>query len=81
MTIVSLPFFAFVKALVAVYFLVPKSWRWVVLLAGSCVFYWLNSKWLLLVLLAGAVAAVYSYPAAYLDLVAVPKDQKAEKNR
>ena len=51
MTIVSLPFFAFVTALVVVYFLVPKTWRWVVLLAGSCVFYWLNSKWLLLVLL------------------------------
>ena len=51
MTIVSFPFFAFVAALVVVYFVMPKSWRWVALLAGSCAFYWLNSKWLLLVLL------------------------------
>jgi len=52
MTIVSLPFFLFVTALTLVYFLVPKSFRWVVLLAGSYAFYWFNSQWLALVLLA-----------------------------
>lgn len=51
MTFVSLAFFAFVAALTLVYFLVPRAYRWVVLLAGSYVFYWLNSRWLALVLL------------------------------
>ena len=48
MTIVSLAFFAFVAALLVVYFVAPKNWRWTVLLAGSLVFYWLNSGKLLL---------------------------------
>ena len=43
MTFVSLPFFVFVAALALVYFLTPKKGRWVVLLAGSCLFYWINS--------------------------------------
>ena len=55
MTFVSLPFFVFVAALALVYFLTPKKGRWVVLLAGSCLFYWINSHWLLLVLLASAL--------------------------
>lgn len=56
MTIVSLSFFVFVAAVLAAYFLTPAKWRWVVLLAGSCAFYWLNSRWLLLVLLCTALA-------------------------
>ncbi len=55
MTFVSFPFFAFVAALVLVYFIVPKRVRWIVLLAGSCLFYWINSRWLLLVLLGSAM--------------------------
>lgn len=58
MTIVSLAFFAFVAGLTLVYFLVPKAYRWVVLLVGSYVFYWLNSRWLALVLL-GTTAVTY----------------------
>ena len=38
MAFVSLAFFIFVAALTLVYFLVPKSFRWAVLLAGSYVF-------------------------------------------
>ena len=56
MTIVSLAFFAFVAALLVVYFVAPKNWRWTVLLAGSLIFYWLNSGKLLLVLLATSMA-------------------------
>ena len=51
MAFVSLAFFIFVAALTLVYFLVPKSFRWAVLLAGSYVFCWLNIRWLALVLL------------------------------
>ena len=55
MTIVSLPFFLFVAALVLLYYLAPGKFRWVVLLLGSCLFYWLNSGLLLLVLLGTAL--------------------------
>ncbi len=51
MTIVSFEFMLFVAAVVLVYYLVPKKVRWIVLLLGSYVFYWLNSKWLVLALL------------------------------
>ncbi|MBR2823420.1 MAG: MBOAT family protein [Clostridia bacterium] len=50
MTIVSLPFFLFTAAVVLVYYAVPKKIRWTVLLAGSSIFYALNSGWLALVL-------------------------------
>lgn len=56
MTIVALPFFLFAAAVLAVYFLVPKNWRWTVLLAASYLFYWINGKWLVLVLLAMTLA-------------------------
>ena len=52
MTIVSLQFILFVLAVVLVYYIVPKKIRCTVLLVGSYVFYWLNSKWLVFVLLA-----------------------------
>lgn len=51
MTIVSLAFFLFVTATVLLYYLVPKKYRWAVLLAASWVFYWVNGKLLVLVLL------------------------------
>lgn len=55
MSFVSLPFFLFVAALTLVYFLVPKQFRWIVLLVGSYAFYWSNSAWLVLVLFAGTL--------------------------
>jgi len=55
MTFVSLAFFAFVAAVTLVYFIVPKAARWVVLLVGSYVFYWLNSRWLALVLMGTSI--------------------------
>lgn len=51
MTIVSLVFFLFVAATVLAYYLTPLKFRWIVLLAASYVFYWINSTWLVLVLI------------------------------
>ena len=39
-------FLAFVAAVCAVYFVVPKNYRWVVLLLASYLFYWWNSAYL-----------------------------------
>ena len=39
MSITSFPFFLFICAVLLVYFLVPKRFQWVVLLAASCAFY------------------------------------------
>lgn len=50
MTFVSLSFFIFVAVLVLLYYLVPKKLQWILLLAASYVFYWINSKWLVLLL-------------------------------
>lgn len=58
MTFVSLPFFAFTAGLALLYFLTPRRYRWVILLAGSYAFYWLNSRWLVLVLF-GTTAATF----------------------
>ena len=58
MSIVTLPFFLFVAAAVLAYYLVPKKFRWIVLLVGSYIFYWLNSTWLVLVLF-GVTAVTY----------------------
>ena len=58
MTFVSFAFLLFIAAVVLVYFLTPKKFRWCVLLAASCFFYWLNSKWLLLILV-GTAAVTY----------------------
>ena len=55
MTFVSLTFFLFVAALVLVYFVTPKKYRWIVLLVGSYAFYWSNSAWLVLVLFASTM--------------------------
>ena len=51
MTIVSLAFFLFVAATVLAYYVTPKKYRWIVLLAASWIFYWINGELLVLVLL------------------------------
>ena len=58
MTIVSLAFLLFVAATLVLYFVIPLRYRWIVLLAASYVFYWLNSRWLVFVLL-GMTAVSY----------------------
>lgn len=46
MEFVTALFLAFVAAVCAVYFVVPKNYRWVVLLLASYLFYWWNSAYL-----------------------------------
>lgn len=48
MTILSFSFLLFVLALLIIYYIIPRKYRWVVLLLGSIVFYFLSSKWLVL---------------------------------
>ncbi len=52
MSIVSIQFLLFVLAVALIYYIVPKKFRWTVLLTGSYVFYWMNSEWLVFILLA-----------------------------
>lgn len=58
MSFVSFSFILFIACTALLYFIVPKKWRWGVLLAASYVFYYLSSKWLLLVHL-GTVLITY----------------------
>lgn len=51
MTFVDLSFVVFLVAVAILYFVFPRNYRWVVLLAGSLTFFYLNSGYLLLVLL------------------------------
>lgn len=58
MAFVSLSFILFVAVTVLVYFAVPPKFQWCVLLAAGCLFFWLNSEWLILVLF-GTVLITY----------------------
>ena len=55
MSFVSLAFILFMAVVAAVYFVVPKKVRWVVLLVASYVFFWLNSEWLVVALFAQTI--------------------------
>lgn len=61
MAFVSGAFILFVAAVVLLYFLVKREWRWTVLLVASYVFYLINSTWLVLILLA---MTLYTYRIA-----------------
>lgn len=50
MTFVSGAFIIFVLLVSALYFIVKKNYRWIVLLIGSYIFYWINSAYLTFVL-------------------------------
>ena len=51
MNILSIKFLVFFSVLILGYYIVPSKYRWIVLLAGSYVFYAMgNRKWLLLIL-------------------------------
>lgn len=45
MSLVSLTFIIFLLILMLMYYLLPKSWQWVILLCGSVCFYILSSTW------------------------------------
>lgn len=55
MTFTSIYFIMFICIVSLIYFLVPKKYRWMVLLAASYLFYWLNSHLLLLIMFASTV--------------------------
>ena len=59
MTFVSFAFVIFCAVTACAYFLVPRNYRWAVLLVASYVFYWINSHWLVLVLLAATLITYY----------------------
>lgn len=65
MDFVSLVFLIFVAATALVYFLVPSRVRWVVLLAASYIFFWLNSHYLVLVLFFATVVTFVTGKAVY----------------
>lgn len=75
MTFVSLTFFLFVAAVTLVYFIVPKRFQWIVLLAGSYLFYWINSEWLVLVLFAATVITFLTGKAIYRVRTAAPQGE------
>ncbi len=52
MPLVSVQFLIFIFFVTVFYFTVPKKWQWGVLLAGSYIYYFINSEWLILVLFA-----------------------------
>ena len=65
MAFISLPFIIFITAVTLVYFIVPERSRWIVLLAASYLFFWINSGWLVLVLFANTAAAFFTARAIW----------------
>lgn len=65
MAFVSFPFIIFIAALFCVYFIVPKKYQWCVLLAGSYLYFWINSEWLILVMFAATLVTFLVAQAIY----------------
>ncbi len=61
MPVISLTYFCFIAVLMAIYYLCPGRFRWEVLLAGSVIFYILNSSVLLFAVMAGEVLWAYVF--------------------
>lgn len=66
MTYVSAGYFAFLSVCLALYYLVPRTRQWWILLAASCVFYWLavQGSWSKIAIFAATV--VFSYGGGLL---------------
>ena len=60
MTFVSLSFLFFILICTILYFAVPKKIRWIILLAGSMVFYLISSGALLLFLILAAAVTFFA---------------------
>ena len=56
MSYISYQFFLFLGAVLLGYTVTPSKYKWCVLLAGSAVFYWMNSRWLTVFLLCTTIA-------------------------
>lgn len=67
MSVTSLAFFGFLAATLIIYYIVPKSWQWCVLLGASLFFFAYTSKWLTLYMLA-VTAVVYIAAAVIQNL-------------
>lgn len=67
MSVISLAFFGFLAATLIIYYIVPKSWQWCVLLGGSLFFFVYASKALTLYMLA-VTAVVYVAAAVIQNL-------------
>lgn len=88
MAFTSFAFFAFVAATVAVYYIAPLKFRWVVLLVASYIFYWLSSASTMVFLVATTVVTfvagifignINSKTNAYLEEHGKELDFKAKK--
>ena len=79
MSFASLAFFVFLACLMAVYFLVPKKVRWVVLLVASYVYIVLNS-WQTVVFLLLASGAVFG-AALKIEQIQAGYSAQLEENR
>ncbi len=60
MSYTAISFLFFTATIGIVYFLVPKKFRWVVLLTGSYLFYYLNSGWLTIFIFLTTLSIYFS---------------------
>ena len=78
MSVTSLAFFGFLAATLIIYYIVPKSWQWCVLLGGSLFFFAYTSKWLTLYMLA-VTAVVYIAAVVIQNFGGTKSSQKINK--
>lgn len=72
MSYTSLSFLAFVAATCLLYFIIPKKFRWIVLLAASTAFYVINAKW-------NTVYIFLSAAVLYFAALLIERETKAYK--
>lgn len=84
MTILSFSFIIFCLVLLIVYYMMPRKWRWTILLLGSIIFYYLYSKWLIvfplletiIIFVLGLVLNKKNEEIAALKTSDIPEDQR-----
>lgn len=60
MSIISLKFVIFVLGLLFLYYIMPKKYRWLILLFGSVIFYYLSSKKLIVFVLLNTIVTFFT---------------------
>jgi D-alanyl-lipoteichoic acid acyltransferase DltB (MBOAT superfamily) len=75
MEITSITFLLFIAVSLLVYWVMPKGWQWLVLLADSLIFYFLNAEWYTFVYLLISVATVWAATNYFLNC----SDEKLKK--
>ncbi len=85
MSFVSLPFFVFVAAVVVFYYAAPKRFRWIVLLAGSVIFYVMAvgylALWILVTICTTFFAGLWMERIHAAQKDAVQRAEKAERKQ